>query len=185
MPPTKTIQTFPDKVALEATRPDEAVKQNVTFADGFEVEQGDVIGIITASGLARRRSHTAATGTGFAVDSNTGQVEDAGVFAPGDVLKLEDGTTIGTVQSVDTSTTPDTVALTGNAAVAVASGDAVLGSDGSQVAQGISDAANDGNDDTPADVFIGGFLVAALLRGLDASAKAELGGATLLGVFKF
>jgi hypothetical protein len=182
---TKTVKTFPDRVAIEATRPDEAVKQNVTFADGFEVEQGDVIGIIAASGLARRRSRTTAAGTGFAVDSNTGQVTDASVFAAGDVLKSEDGTIIGTVQSIDTTTTPDTVALTGNAAVAVASGDAVLASDGSQVAQGISDAANDGEDDMPADVFISGMLVASLLRGLDASAKAELGGATLLGVFKF
>ena len=182
---TRTVQTFPARVALEATRPDEAVKQNVTFADGFVVKQGDVIGIITASKLARRRSRTAAAGTGFAADSNTGQVVDAGVFVPGDVLKSEDGTTIGTVQSVDTTTTPDTVALTGNAAVAVASGDAVLGSDGSQAAQGISAAANDGEDDTPADAFIAGFLVASLLRGLDASAIAELGGAVLLSVFKF
>lgn len=185
MPPTKTVETFAERVSLEVTRPDEAVKQNITFKDGFAAQQGDVIGIITASGLARRRSRTAATGTGFSIASNTGQVVDAGVFAAGEVLKSEDGTTIGTVQSVDTTTTPDTVALTGNAAVDVASGDAVLGSDGSQVAQGISDAANDGVDDTPADAFIAGYLDAALLRGLDASAKVELGGATLLGVFKF
>jgi hypothetical protein len=182
---TKILKTYPARVALEATRPDEAVKQNVTFKDGFVVQQGDVIGIITTGGKARRRSRTAAAGTGFAINSNTGQVVDASVFAPGDVLKTEDGTVIGTVQSVDPSTNPDTVALTGNAAVAVAVDDAVLASDGSQVAQGISDAANDGTDDTPADVFIAGYLVASLLRGLDASAIEELSGAVLLGVFKF
>lgn len=183
---TKTVQTFPAKLALEATRPDEAVKTNLTIADGFAVQQGDVVGVITSGGLGRRRSRTVAAGTGFADNSNTGQVSDASVFTVDDVLKLEDGTTIGTIASIDLTTTPDTIALDGNAAVNVAVDDAVLASDGSQVAKGISDDANDGTDDTPAGVFISGYLVESRVRGLDASAKAELGGASMVnGIFKF
>jgi hypothetical protein len=183
---TKTIRTFTEKVPLQLTRPDEAVKVGVTMKDGFANIEGDVIGLITSSGLARRRSRTTATGTGFSTGSNTGQVTDAGVFAAGDVLKNEGAETIGTVQSIDRSTTPDTVVLTGNAAVVVASGEAVLASDGSQVAKGIADDASDADGDTPIGVFVTGILDAAKLRGLDDSAKLEMAGASMAGgAFKF
>jgi hypothetical protein len=186
MPPTKDVQTFARRVALEALRPDEAVNYGVTAKDGFAIKQGDVIGVITASGKARRRSRTFAAGTGFAVNSPGGQVDDSSVFVHGDVLTLEDGTVIGTVDTIDATLNPNVVTLTGNAAVAVADDDAVLGSDGSQVAQGISDGATDGVDDTPINIFIAGFLTEALCRGLDASAKEELNGASVIGgIFKF
>src|SRR5882672_7137258 len=129
---TKQTATFTEPVPLQLTKPELAVKLGVTIKDGFICLRGDVIGIITSGGLARRRSRTAGAGSGFSTGSNTGQVTDAGVFAAGDVLKNEGSETIGTVASVDTTTTPDTVVLTGNAAVSVASTEAVLGSDGSQ-----------------------------------------------------
>jgi hypothetical protein len=186
MPPTSDVETFAQRVALETHRPDEGVKIGVTAKTGFAIKQGDVIGIITASDKARRRSRTAAAGAGFAVNSAVGEVADASVFVAGDALVSEDGTAIGTVLSTDTTATPDTVTLTGNAAVAVASGDAVMASDGSQVAQGISDNETDGvGSDTQIGIFIAGILGASLCRGLDASAKAELVGATLRGNFKF
>ena len=187
MPPTKDIQTFARRVALEALRVDEGAKYGAPAKIGFAIKQGDVIGIITASGKARRRSRTAAAGTGFAINSPTGQVDDSSVFVHGDVLTLEDGTVIGTVDTIDATLNPNIVTLTGNAAVAVADDDAVMASDGSQVAQGISDDATDGADDnTSIGVFIDGFLVEALCRGLDASAKEELNGASVIGgIFKF
>jgi hypothetical protein len=184
--PSKTLKTFGDRVALDAIDNELWAKVGLTFKNGFAVKQGDVVGVISASKLGRRRSRTTGAGTGFAVDSNTGQVDDASVLAVGDVLKSEDGTVIGTVQSIDLATTPDTVALTGNAAVAVAVGDAVMASDGSEVAKGISDEANDGIDDTPGAIFICGLLDESLLRGLDASAKVELCGSSRVnGIFKF
>ena len=110
------------------------------------------------------------------------------MFVADDVLKLEDGTTIGTVLSVDKSTTPDTVTLTGNAQVNVAVGDAVLGSDGSQVAQAIADeavAASEGID-TTLSPYIGGCLKKDQIIGLDESAITELGGAMKPNnIFKF
>ena len=186
MPPTETKETFPAKVPLELVRPELAVLVPVTIKSGHIVKQGDVLGKITVGGLCRRRTHTPAAGTGFATNSAVGQVEDASVFKAGDVLKNVAGTTIGTVLSVDPTTNPDTVTLTGNAAVAVAAGAAVLGSDGSQVAAGVSDHETDGAADTPIAAFIAGFLKESLLRGLDSTAKIELGGASVAGgIFKF
>jgi hypothetical protein len=168
--PTKLIRTFTEKLPLPLTKPELAVKLNLTIADG----------------LGRRRSRTPAAGTGFANNSNTGQVVDASVFVAGDVLQLEDGAAIGTVQSVDVTTTPDTVVLTGNAANNVAVGDAVLASDGSQVAKGIADDADDGDGKTPIGVYVAGVLDQSKLNGLDASAKVEMGGASMTGgAFKF
>jgi hypothetical protein len=88
------------------------------------------------------------------------------------------------VQSVDK--VANTVTLTGNAAVAVAAGVDVVASDGSQVSKAISDKTTDGVGDTPINVFICGLLKESKLRGLDASAKAELSGASVAGgIFKF
>ena len=184
--PTKTVETHAERDPLEAVRPDLAVIVPAVAADGHMVKRGDVVGAISASGKVRRRTRTTAAGTGFAVDSPTGRVEDASVFVANDVLKNAAGATVGTVQSVDTTTTPDTVTLTANAAVAVAAGAAVLGSDGSQVAQAISDDETDGAGDANVAVYISGPLKESKLRGLDATAKAELGGAsTVGGIFKF
>jgi len=187
--PTKTIQTFTEKQPLQLTKPELSAKLNLTIADGFAVAEGDVVGSISGGGndgLGRRRSRTTAAGAGFADNSNTGRVTDASVFVEGDVLKLEDGTTIGTIDSIDTTTTPDTVVLTGNAAINVAAGDAVMASDGSQIAKGIADDAVDGDGKTPIGVFVCGVLDEAKLRGLDASAKQEMGGASMVnGAFKF
>lgn len=186
MPPTETKEIFPKKVPLERVRPDLAVAVAVTIATGFIVRQGDVLGLISASGKGRRRTRTTTAGTGFANNSPNGQVTDASVFKAGDVIKKTDGTTIGTVQSVDLTTTPDTVVLTGNAAVNVAADVDVVGSDGSQVAKAISDQETTGTQDTPVTALVGGYLDESKLRGLDSSAKSELGGASVAGgIFKF
>jgi hypothetical protein len=182
--PTNTIETFSRRDALEALREDLAVLVPLTIADTFKATRGDVLGVITASSLARRRSRTTAAGAGFSNASAVGHVTDASVFVAGDVLTEADGTNIGTVQSVDT--VANTVTLTGNAAVNVAAGVAVLASDGSQVAAAISEQGSDGVGDTPVSGFIAGLLNEAKLHGLDASAKAELGGVSVAGgIFKF
>ena len=183
--PTNLIGTFAGRVQLEKVRPDEAVTVAVTVKSGFIVKQGDVIGEITASGLYRRRTRATVNTGAFATNAATGQVLDASVFAVGDVLKNAAGDTVGTIQSIDLTTTPHTITLTGNAAEAVAVAADVIGSDGSQVAKGISGKETDGTQDTPIDVFIGGFLDESKLRGLDASAKTELNGASVAGgIFK-
>lgn len=184
--PTKDVATYAERDPLEAVKSELAVIVAGTVKDGFKTQQGDVVGVISASSLLRRRSRTTATGTGFITTSPTGQVTDASVFAAGDVLKDGNGATIGTVQTVNTIANPNTVTLTANAAVAVAAAAAVLGSDGSQVAQGIADDETDGVGDTPINVYIAGCLKLAKLRGLDASAKAELSGASRVGgIFRF
>jgi hypothetical protein len=177
---TRTTRTFTEKVSLAFTRPEDLIIVNGTTKDGFAVSQGSVIGQITASKLLRRRSRTLATGAGFADDSNTGHVVDASVFAIGDLLKNEGGETIGTIQAVNTAA--NTIALVANALVNVVAGEAVLASDGSQKAGGISDDAVDGDGDTPIGVIVDGPpLNAALLEGLDDSAVAEMGGALMVG----
>lgn len=183
---TKIVETYPERVSLLKVRPDLGVFVGLTIALGFTVRQGDVLGRITSSGKGRRRSRTNTTGTGFANNSPTGQVEDASVFKAGDVLTTSAGTAIGTVLSVNTAATPDTVTLTANAANNVAAGVGVIATDGSQVGVGISDNETDGSEDTGVSVLIGGYLDESKLRGLDASAKAELGGSSVAGgIFKF
>lgn len=190
---TKTLQTFPARQQLQLTRPDEAIPFPETIADGFSCAQGDVLGKISASKLVRRNARAIAGGAGFSMGSNTGHVADDGLskvdanpaarFVAGDVLKLEDGATIGTVQSI---TLPDIVALVDNAAVAVAAGDAILASDGSQKAIGIANDASDGDADTPIAVFITGILDPAKVRGLSVAAISEMSGALMAGPsFKF
>src|ERR1044072_3592156 len=184
MPPTELVHEFPRREPLEAVRADLATKVPAVVALGFVVKPGDVCGVISASSKLRRRTRAVATGSGFAVDAATGTVDDASVFKAGDVLKNANGDTVGTVQSVNTTT--NTITLTADAAGAVAAGDAVLGSDGSQVAQAISDDETDGTADANVTVVIGGFLNEKKLRGLDSTAKTELGGVSVVGgIFKF
>ena len=184
--PTRLVQEFPDRDALEAVRADLAVRVPATVALGFIVLRGDVIGTISASGRMRRRTRAVAAGAGFATTAATGQVDDASVFTAGDVLKNAAGTTIGTVAVGGVNTQTNMITLTGNAAVAVAAGAAVLGSDGSQVAQAISEDETDGTAEAGIAAIISGLLVEAKLRGLDSTAKAELGGASVAGgTFKF
>ena len=185
--PSKTTQTYGKRVALEARRPDLSVIIGVMIKIGFIVKQGDVVGKISASGEYRRRSRTTATGTGFAVDSAVGQVTDASVFAPGDLLKDGNGVMIGIVAAngINVASAPDQVTLIANALVAVAAGAAVVASDGSQVAKGISDEETDGTEAASCRIFIGGYLDETKLRGLDASAKTEMAGASMAGdIFK-
>lgn len=178
----KLIETGAERVALEKTRADLAVLVGLTAKDTYAIGRGDVVGVITASGLARRRSRAAVTGTAFATNSATGTVDDATVFVVGDVLKNAAGTTVGTIQSI----AANTITLTGNAGVAVATGANVFGSDGSQVASAIADEGSDGSGDTPIRVFIGGCLDESLCLRLDTTAKSELAGSSRAGgIFKF
>lgn len=184
--PSKVIETWGARVQLEALGGHPSASVGATAKIGFVIRQGDVVGQITSGGKFRRRSRTDAVGDGFADDSAVGQVVDASVFKAGDVLKDEDGNAVITVLSVDVEADPNTVTGTGNAATAVASGVSVLAQDGSAVAQGVSDNETDGTADTGIAVIVSGKLKASLLRGLDASAKSELAGASLAGgVFKF
>ncbi len=184
--PTKTVEEYGRRTSLAATRPDLMVMVAQLLRDESVVLRGDVIGIATATGEGRRRTRTLAAGTGFAVDSPVGRVADAGVFRAGDVLKNAAGTTIGTVQSVDETTNPDSVTLAANAAVAVAAGAVVRCGDGSEVAKGISDDETDGGADTSVSLIIAApALRESKLRGLDDSALAELGGARVgVGIVK-
>lgn len=180
--PSKIIDTNPAQVALEAVRPDLAVFVNGTVKDGYSCSAKEVLGEISASKLLRRRTRSLVTGTAFATNSPTGTVEDATKFKAGDTLTNAAGANVGTIQSI----AGNTITLAANAAVAVATGAAVLGSDGSQVAKGISGKGSDGVGDTPMDVCISAFVVEADIIGLDATAKDELGGkSTVGGLFKF
>lgn len=183
--PSKVIDTFAARVELEARRADLAVRVGVMVALGFIVKQGDVIGKITSSGKYRRRTRATVVTTAFATNSTTGKVDDASKFADGDVLKDKDGTTVGTIAVGGRNLTTNVITLTGNAGVAVAVGADVLGSDGSQVAGGVSDDETDGTVDANISVIIGGYLDESKLRGLDSTAKTELAGASVAGgIFK-
>ena len=183
--PSKLIQTFPQRIALEATKSELAALIGVTTLAGLAINQGDVLGSVTATDKYRRRTRALATGAGFTTASPTGTVDDASVFVPGDVLKNAAGATVGTIAPGGVNIATNTITLTANAAVAVAAGTAALGSDGSQTAKAVSDQATDGTE-TQIAVFICGLLVESRLRGLDATAKAELGGASVAGgIFKF
>lgn len=184
--PTKLIATFPDRTALEAIRPDLAVIIPGNVKSGFIVQRGSVLGLITSGLQLRRRSRTLTTGTGFGTGSAVGQVVDASVFAAGDVLTKADGTAIGTVLSIQPLATPNTVTLTANATNAVATGNGVIATDGSQKAVGISDDQTDGTADTNVGVYVQGLMNQSLLEGLDSTAISELGGlSTVGGIFKF
>jgi hypothetical protein len=180
--PSKVIETNPAKTPLEKMRADLAVAVGVTAKDGFVVGRGDVVGVITASVLARRRTQAAVTGTAFATNSPTGTVDDGTRFVIGDVLKNTAGTTVGTILNI----VGNTITLAANAAVAVATGANVFGSDGSQTAKAIADEGSDGDGDTSIRVLIGGYLDESLINGLDSTAKTDLGGISAVGgIFKF
>ena len=180
--PTKTINTYTERKQLEATRPDLAAFTQVTVKDTFACLQGDVLGKITASGLYRRRTQAAITGTAFTTGTTTGTVDDATRFVVGDVLKNSAGVTVGTILSI----AGNLITLAANAAVAVATGANVFGSDGSQVANCISDKDSDGSGDTGINVFVTGLLDESKLRGLDSTAKTDLGGTSRPnGIFSF
>lgn len=183
---TTVKQTFPDRDSLFLQG--QGILFGETIADGFACAKGDVLGKITSSGKVRRQARAIAGSGGFSTGSNTGHVADDGLgsadanpalrFAAGDVLKDEEGVTIGTVDHV---TAPDVVVLTGNAAVNVAQGDAVLGSDGSQTAKGVANEANDGSGDTGVPVIVDGILDPAKVRGLSAAAMAQMSGSLMAG----
>jgi len=180
--PSKTIETYGQRKALEIIKSELAGKTGVVAKEGFPIAKGDVIGLITTGGKARRRTRATVTGTAFAANSATGTVDDASVFAVGDVLKNAAGADVGTILSI----AANTITLAANAAVAVATGANVFGSDGSQVARGIADNTVDGVADTSLDVFVCGLLDESLLLRLDATAKTELAGASMAGgIFKF
>ena len=180
--PSKVINTYAAKVALEALRADLAVFVPATVKNGFPCSAKEVLGEISASKLLRRRTRSLVTGTAFATTSPTGTVADGTLFRSGDVLTNDTGANVGTVQTV----VGNAVTLTASAAVAVATGAAVRASDGSQVAKCISGAGSDGVGDTTMDVCISVFANEADIIGLDATAKDELGGkSTVGGLFKF
>lgn len=186
--PTKTIETWPERVQLEALAGHPSALVGVTVKTGHIVKQGDPVGKITASGLFRRRSRTATVGDGFSDSADVGEVDDASAFKAGDVLTTAAGVAIGTIESIAFSEDdgPDVITLTANAANDVAVAVGVIATDGSAVAQGIADAETDGSADTPIAVIVSGKLRESLLRGLDASAKSELAGASVAGgIFKF
>lgn len=180
MMPTRTIATYDAIEPLEKLRPDLAVIVGASSANGAIIAQGDVLGAETETGLYRRRTLTNAAGAGFATNSKTGEVADA-VFLLGDTLTNNTGQAIGTVQSV----TGNFVTLAANASVAVAAGARVQCVNGAEKASGISDTATDGVGVSPIAVFIAGLLTADRLRGLDAAARADLGGVEIAGIFKF
>ncbi len=184
--PTRDIETYPQRESLETIKPELAVQIPLTMAPGSAVQKGDVLGVITSSGYGRRRTRTTVDTTAFATTSPTGKVADATIFKDGDVLKNSAGTTIGTIAVGGINLTTRVITLTANAAVGVADGAAVLGSDGSQVASVIADEGCDGVGTNPIRVFIAGLLRESKLRGLDATAKTELGGISKPGdIFKF
>ncbi len=180
--PTKDVATFPERKSLERVKSELAILVGLTMAVGMICAQGDVLGQITSSGYGRRRSRSLVTGTPFGTGSPTGTVADGTLFKAGDVLTNSAGANVGTVQSI----AGNTITLTGNAAVAVATGAAVLASDGSQTAKAIADEGSDGVGETSIGVFIAGPLDESLIGGLDSSAKQELGGrSTIGGIFIF
>lgn len=180
--PSKVVETSPQKVALEAIRPELAAFAGVTIGNGFTCERGDVLGLITSSGLARRRARSLVAGTAFTTGSPNGAVADGSLFKVGDVMTNSAGANVGTINAIN----GNAITLAANAANAVAIGAAVLASDGSQVAKGFADEGSDGVGDTQVPVCIGGYLVEANLKGLDSTAKTELGGfSTVGGIFKF
>lgn len=189
MPPTKTIEDWPDRIPLESRRADLAVQIPMPAKAAFGFVRGAILGIITASGLLRQRARSTAAGTGFTDNSPTGQVAngEGGRFVAADVLKNETGETIGTVQSVDTTTNPDTITLTGNAQVNVAVGEAVMASDGSEVARLIANEEVKATETENSNLspYAGGYLKKDQLVGLDDSAIAELNGRVVANDFIF
>lgn len=179
--PTRTAQTYPNRISLEAVKEGLSVFVPVTVKDTFPCSQGDVLGKITASSKYRRRSRSTLT-VAFATNSTTGTVTDGTLFKAGDVITKSDGTAIGTILSIS----GNVITLTANATNAAAIGADVIATDGSAVAACIADKTVDGSGDTTINACIGGYLKEASLAGLDATAKTELGGYSRAnGIFRF
>ncbi len=190
MPPQETINTYSRREPFEAIGGHKLMRIPLTVKAGTAIRRGAVCGVKAADSYLRERKRTLAVGAGFSDASPTGSITngDGVLFEVGDVLKNEAGETIGTIQAIDVTTNPDTITLTGNAQVNVAAGEAVLGSDGSQVAACIAEeeVASTEAKDTQLSVNIGGPIKESLVIGLDDSARAELNGKSFPGgVFKF
>lgn len=180
--PTRLVETSPNRIQLEGIKEGLSPSVPVTVANTHTCDQGNVLGKITASGKYRRRSRSAVGSTAFGTGSPNGSVVDGTLFKVGDVLTNAAGAAVGTILSI----TGNNIVLTANAANAVATGAHVLASDGSQVADVISDKASDGVGDTTLNAFVGGYLAEAKLIGIDSTAKTELGGrSTANGIFRF
>ena len=179
---TKIVGTYQNPRSLAEVRPDLLVEINATVKDGHSCLRGEVMGVITSSGLSRRRTRSLVKTTAFATTSPNGTVEDGTKYRVGDVLKNAAGTTVGTIQTI----VGNNITLAANAAVAVAIDAAVYASDGSEKASWIADDGSDGDGDTTVTAIVGGFLLESLIIGLDATAKTELGGISLPGgIFKY
>lgn len=116
----KLIEEFAEQVSLENRRPDLCLSRPATIADGFACDKGDLLGIITASSLLRRRSRsTVKSGGAFSTAAATGKIVDASKkFVAADVLKVLTG-----VLQQETATVVGTIGGSGagNAAVVVTS----------------------------------------------------------------
>jgi hypothetical protein len=188
--PQQTIETNPRRKPFEAIAGHPLMRIPITVKAGTAIRRGAVCGVKTADGYLRERKRTLAAGAGFSDASPTGQITngDGGRFEVGDDLKNEAGEVIGEIQAIDSTTNPDTVTLTGNAAVNVAAGEAVMADDGSEVAACIAEEEVKSTEakDTVLSVNIGGPINESLVIGLDDSARAELNGKSFPGgIFKF
>lgn len=180
MPPTTTIETWPERIPLESRKAELAVQVSMVAKTGFEILRGAVLGVITASGFLRRRTCGVAD-----ADAATNQKvivldddSDASVFVAGDVLKNRGGETIGTVAVGGISTEDNSITCVDNLAVAVTAGDEILGSDGSQVAKVIANEAVKATEtaNTNLSPYAAGILKVDQLSGLNDSAVEELKG---------
>lgn len=180
--PTQVLETTAAQEPLEAVAPEQAVAIPLTIKSGFVVGRGDTLGQIGSSGKYRRRGRSTVISTAFTTGSPNGRVIP-GSFVPGDILTNAAGASVGTILSI---TNDGVVTLTANAAVAVANGQSILASDGSQIAVCIADEGSDGVGDTTIRAFIGGYFDATRISDLDASALSELGGTLRPGnIFRF
>jgi hypothetical protein len=82
----------------------------------------NVTDLTVGTGISFARDGGSTAGTGFSTSSATGQVTATTPLVANDQLSTDTGTIIGVVQSVNTSVSPNTVTLTANAKVNVASG---------------------------------------------------------------
>jgi hypothetical protein len=166
-----------DTAAIVAAKIRAALSADSDVSTFFAVSGTGVFVILTA------RTASANDGTmNVSVDNGTCTGLTTAASSANTTPGYAAGTTIGTVLSV----LVDAITLTGNAAIAVGIGAGVYVGDGSQVAAAIAQDAVDGDGDTPVACFISGLLLEAVLTGLDATAKTELGGVSVAGgIFKF
>jgi hypothetical protein len=189
MPPTRTIEEWPERIPLESRRADLAVQIPMVAKAGFEIIRAAVLGIITASGFLRRRTcgvadaDAASNQKVIVLDEDS----DASVFVAGDVLKNAAGETIGTVAVAGVNAEDNELTCVDNLAVAVTAGEEILGSDGSQIAKVIANEAVKATEtaNTNLSPYAAGILKLDQLSGLNASAIEELKGRVLGNDFIF